>query len=105
MPVRRILLSTVTASVGVVAPAASIPAQERFTVSATVVSPCSISVRGAAPSPTEVKTVSVDCALPGQSFVREDDQPAPPPIRSAAEYHRAPEVTGTDTTEIIEVVF
>jgi hypothetical protein len=105
MPVRRILLSAVTASVGVVAPAASIPAEERFTVSATVVSPCSISVRGAAPSPTEVKTVSVDCALPGQSFVREDDRPAPPPIRSATEHHRAPEMTGTDTTEIIEVVF
>lgn len=105
MPVRRILLSTVTASVGVVAPAASMPAEERFTVSATVVSPCSISVRGAAPSPTDVKTVSVDCALPGQSFVREDDRATPSPISSATEHHRAPEMTGTDTIEIIEVVF
>lgn len=105
MPVRKILLSAVTASAGLAAPAASTPAEERFTVSATVVSPCSISVPGAAPPLAKVKTVSVDCALPEQSFVREDDRATPPPIRSATEHHRAPEMAGIDTTEIIEVVF
>jgi hypothetical protein len=81
------------------------PAQERFTVSATVVSPCSISVRGAL-LPIEVKTVAVDCALPAQSFVREDDRTTPPPIKSPTlEHHRAGEIAGTDTTEIIEIVF
>lgn len=106
MPVHRILLGTATASVGLAASAASMPAQERFTVSATVVSPCSISVRGAMPAPTGVRTVSVDCALPGQSIVREDNRPTPPPIRSATpKHHREREVSGEDATEIIEIVF
>ena len=106
MPVRQILLSTATASVGLAAPAASMPAQERFTVSATVVSPCSISVSGAAPLPAEVKTVSVDCALPEQSFVREYDRAMPPPIKSPTpKHHLAREIAATDTTEIIEIVF
>ncbi len=105
MPVHQILLSAATVSVGLADPTTLMPAQERFAVSATVVSPCSIAVHGAAPSPTEVKTVSVDCALPGQSFVREDDRATPPPISSATEHHRAPEMAGTDTIEIIEVVF
>ena len=103
MPVSQILLGTATASVGLAAPAAPMPAQERITVSATVVSPCSISVRGAVPPPTEVKSVSVDCALPAQSFVREDDR-TPPPTRST-EHHRAPETAGADATEIVEIVF
>jgi len=104
MPVHQIL-STATASIVLAAPAVSMPAQERFTVSATVVSPCSISVRGAAPPPTEAKAVSVDCALAGQPFVREDDRTTPPPISSTTEHHRAREMAVADTTEIIEIVF
>lgn len=104
MPVHQIL-STATASIVLAAPAVSMPVQERFTVSATVVSPCSISVHGAAPPPTEAKAVSVDCALAGQSFVRENDRATPPPTSFATEHHSARDIAGTDTIEIIEVVF
>lgn len=103
MPVRQIWLGTATVSVGLATPAASMPAQERFVVSATVVSPCSISVRDAALS-AEIKAVSVDCALPGQSFVRENDRTTPP-IKFPTPKHRPREVAGADGAEVIEIVF
>lgn len=103
MPLHDIFLGTATASVILAAPAAALSGQNRLAVSATVVSPCAISVIDA-PEPAEVQPMSVDCASPGQPFAREDE----PSLRPESQLRDGGVTPGSgkeDAAEFVEIIF
>lgn len=103
MPLHDIFLGTATVSVILAAPAAALSGQNRLAVSATVVSPCAISLADA-PEPAEVQPMSVACASPGQPFTREDE-PALLAESQPSDGGVTPGPGKEDMAEFVEIIF
>jgi hypothetical protein len=105
MPVDQILLSAATVS-AVLAPVASVPAQNRLIVSVTVISPCSISAQGLTSHSTQPEIASVACASSQQSFVSAEDRARPiVPVGPHPREGVATQTSLEDNIKIIQVTF